>query len=268
MQHGFIAAGIFLGTPSAMGRCAAALATAVALAVGGGAWAAGRTVPAHYVKLEGTSLESTAKAAYESALRTCQAMQAAGASVQPAAIPAGGTYTAVTVETYYAAQLAVTTRTQRVHGVQPGTCGLRTRVSTSVHVQSPAGTCQIDMKRRRAVGACDVARYLDARPVSAGPGTPTAAEARRVIAGVECELSSETVAGGAKRTACLSRAGRFVAPAAHPHVRTPGLLLQLSAQPELELIATEVRLDTQVEADLLAPHLAPGFGADVRRTAP
>lgn len=216
---------------------------------------------AHYVKLEGTSFEATAKAAFEMARRSCQAMQAAGAAVQPASIPPGDTYTAVTVETHYGHQIATTVRTKRVHTLDPASCALRPQVSTSVHVVTPAGTCQVDMKRQRATGACDVARFLGAPATQAPDATAAAIPAaqRQVIAGIECAQRTDAVAGVRQRTTCVSRAGRFMAPAAHPHLRTPGLMLQMVAPPDLDLQATEVRLDTRVDASVLAPHLEAGF---------
>lgn len=241
-----------------VGRCTRALLLLLATA---GSQVAAAGYAAHYVKLEGTSFEATAKAAFEMAHRSCQAMQAAGAAVQPASIPPGDTYTAVTVETHYGHQIATTVRTKRVHTLDPASCALRPQVSTSVHVVTPAGTCQVDLKRQRATGACDVARFLGA-PATQAPATAAAATPlaqRQVIAGLECEQRTDTVAGVRQRTTCVSRAGRFMAPAAHPHLRTPGLMLQMVAPPELDLQATEVRLDTQVDARVLAPHLEAGF---------
>lgn len=252
--------------PRARALCTQTLFAMVLVAASPTAWGG---YAAHYVKLEGTSFEATAKAAFEMAQRSCHAMQAAGAAAQPASLPPGDTYTAMTVETYYGHQIATTVRTKRVHTIDPATCALRPQLSTSVHVVTPAGTCQIDTKRQRATGACDVARFLGA----AAPATPVRASGaaspspRQVIAGVACELRTDTVAGSKQHTRCISTAGRFMAPPAHPHLRTPGLLLQVVALPELDLQATEVKLDTEVDGRVLAPHLEAGFGDDKTRAA-
>lgn len=218
-------------------------------------------IAVQHVHLKGTSLKDATTADFTRIQRGCEAL---GTPSDP--LPPGETPNSVTQDRYYAPGGATLYVTQSIYLIRQPGCKLVREVHRSAKVQTSAGTCNVDLDKKRATGFCDITIATLVAPVNPRHGALTNGSqvGQKFIANNQCSILQEEYMGTIART-CLAQGGKF-RDYGEPGRRRPGLVLKEElwhAGAEKDLVldseADLVETDISVMPDVLIPFLTGSF---------
>jgi len=245
------------------------------------------SVKVHWVRLQGHVDGKIGHAALldelKAAVQKCVRAPVGGQSRPPRVWP--DYVESIQSDTYAAANRAITYTTTLMYGLNPKDCSLLETRAVVAKLASNWGSCEIDFINKTAHGVCDARAHADAPAVvhvglhgpvpdgRAGVANapsqaalaamekamkqfgPVKTGERKTIAGIECDLQTNSLFG----TVCISREGSFVGWPGGPEASGSGMKLELTNAGGVDARAIKAQLDATVNAAVFAPYLADGF---------